>query len=244
MIFTIGVYKGGTGKTTTAAAFAYYLAQKTQKKTLVIDLNSQGSLSMIMAAHGRNGSIADAIHGAKVTPETVKGANKLFLLPASVKLKKIREPEAIADAIREAARGFHNVVIDTPPENEEFLTGALLSSGRALVPLHADIYGVQGFLQMVALVKQIQERRPALEFAGVLLNEYNARARIARTTREAIMQAAEVEGVPYLGEVRKGVAIEEAAALRVSVFDHAPTSKPAEDFAEIFNKIIFNGGIM
>lgn len=243
MIYTIGIYKGGTGKTTTAAALAYYLAQETRLKTLVIDLNAQGSLSLIMAAHGRNGSIADAIHGAKVTPETVKAANKLFLLPASVKLKKIREPEEVAEAIREAARGFYNVVIDTPPENEELLTGALLASDRALIPLHADIYGVQGLLQMVALVKKIRERRPSLQFAGAFLNEYNGRARIARTTREAIMQAAEVEGVPFLGEVRKGVAVEEAAALRVSLFDHAPTSKPAEDFATVFENM-FSSGIV
>ena len=236
MIFTIGIYKGGTGKTTTAAALAYYLAQ--QKKTLVIDLNAQGSLSMIMAAHGRNGSIADLINGARVTPERVKTAEKLYLLPASVRLKKIRDAEAIAETIREAAKGFFHVVIDTPPENEEQLTGALLASDRVIIPLHADIYGVQGLLQMVSLVKQIREKRERLKFAGALINEYNARARIARTTREAIMQAAEVEGVPYLGEVRKGVAIEEAAALRVSVFDHAPASNPAQDFGAAFETLL------
>lgn len=239
MIYTVGIYKGGTGKTTTAAALAYYLdAIDPKKKTLVIDLNAQGSLSLIMAAHGRNGSIAEAIQGAKVTPEHVKTGNKLALLPASLKLKRIREPEAVADAIREAARGYHNTIIDTPPENEELLTGALLASDRALIPLHADIYGVQGLLQMVALVKKIQEQRRGLKFAGAFLNEYNNRTRISRTTREAIMKAAELEGVPFLGEVRKGVAVEEAAALRLSLFEYAKNSNTAHDFAAVFDNML------
>lgn len=238
MVYTIGIYKGGTGKTTTAAAMAYYLAEQTNRKTLVIDLNAQGSLSLIMAATGRNGTIADAIQGARVKPEAVKNAHKLYLLPASVDLKQIRNPETVAEAIREAAAGFTTVVVDTPPENEDLLTGALLASDRALIPLHADIYGVQGLLQMVALVKKLAPRRRGLTFAGAFLNEYNSRARIARTIREAIMQAAEGEGVPYLGEVRKGVAIEEAAALRRSIFDYAPGSNPAADFAEVFRRIL------
>lgn len=235
MIYTIGVYKGGTGKTTTAAALSHYLAKETLK-TLVIDLNAQGSLSLIMRATGRNGTIADAIRGRSCKPEKLTG--KLYILPAGPELEEIRDEVAITEAIKEAAESFYNVVIDSPPENKTFLNAALLASDYVIMPLNADIYGAQGFLQMVATVKKARGKNLRLKFGGVFLNEYNQRATIARTMRETIQQAAAGEGVPYLGEVRRGVAIEEAAALRESIFDHAPRSNPAKDLQAVFEKVL------
>ena len=50
-IFSISSQKGGTAKTTTAAAMAAGAAMRGQK-ALVIDLDPQGSLTYIMGADG------------------------------------------------------------------------------------------------------------------------------------------------------------------------------------------------
>lgn len=235
MIYTVGTYKGGPGKTTTAAALADYIAGQSKKKTLVIDLNSQGNLSLAMAARGgRSGTIVDALQGKRYTPQKVK--DHLYILPAAPELERVSDPALIEQTIRAAAVDFYNVVIDTPPEDKAKITGALAASGSVVIPVIADPYGVQGFLQIVATIKQIQRQRPKLSIAGVFLNMYNGRVTVDRICRDAIIKAADGEGVPYLGEVPRGVAVVEAALLQLPLFDHKPNSKPAEGFKAVFDK--------
>jgi hypothetical protein len=47
-IVTIGLFKGGVGKTHLAANFAAYVSERQQKPVLIVDLDYQGSLSTMM----------------------------------------------------------------------------------------------------------------------------------------------------------------------------------------------------
>lgn len=49
MIITVGNYKGGVGKTTTAQLFAYLLSEQYNKKVLVIDTDPQANLTETLA---------------------------------------------------------------------------------------------------------------------------------------------------------------------------------------------------
>lgn len=49
MIITVGNYKGGVGKTTTAQLFAYLLSEQYDKKVLVIDTDPQANLTETLA---------------------------------------------------------------------------------------------------------------------------------------------------------------------------------------------------
>ena len=55
----------------------------------------------------------------------------------------------------------------------------------------------------------------------------------AKKAVEYFNKAAEM-GIPYLGTVRQGIAIKEAAALQRSLYQHAPRSKPAADYMDIY----------
>ena len=67
-IISVSIQKGGTGKTTTAAALAQAAAYK-GKKALAIDLDPQGNLSLALAA--------------EMLPETGNSYNLLMGLPAA-----------------------------------------------------------------------------------------------------------------------------------------------------------------
>ena len=54
-IVTIGLFKGGVGKTHLAANFAAYVSEKQQKPVLLIDLDYQGSLSSLLLAAAQIG---------------------------------------------------------------------------------------------------------------------------------------------------------------------------------------------
>ena len=55
--------------------------------------------------------------------------------------------------------------------------------------------------------------------------------------RTRIDQTAAAAGVPYLGSIRTGAAVEEAAALRIPLFEYAPKSNPARDYLAIFEQL-------
>lgn len=45
-------------------------------------------------------------------------------------------------------------------------------------------------------------------------------------------------GIPYLADIREGIAIKEAISLQRSIFEYAPRAKPTADYAELFKKIM------
>ena len=59
--------------------------------------------------------------------------------------------------------------------------------------------------------------------------------------QQTIMQAAAEMDIPYLGEIREGVAIREAQTLQQSLFEYAPKSKPAADYMNLYHTI--TGGV-
>ena len=64
------------------------------------------------------------------------------------------------------------------------------------------------------------------------------RSTIARQMQENIIAAARDMGIPYLGAIREAVAIREAQALQVSLYEYAPKSKPALDYMALYQKIM------
>ena len=64
MIITIAAQKGGTGKTSTAAAIAQAFTYK-KKDSLLIDFDGQGSASLIYGADTSGGGSYDLITGAE-----------------------------------------------------------------------------------------------------------------------------------------------------------------------------------
>ena len=130
------------------------------------------------------------------------------------------------------------IIIDTPPTAGELQYNALQAATALIIPLQAEIYSLQGLYQIAETAEQIKKTNPALTAAGVILTRHNDRSTIARQMQENIKAAAQQMAIPYLGTIREGVAIREAQALQVSLYEYAPKSKPALDYMDIFRKIM------
>lgn len=239
-VFTIAIQKGGTAKTTTAAAIAQAAVYR-GRKTLAIDLDPQGNLSFTLAADtGRPGSY-DLLQGTPAAElvQTVKPG--LDVIPASWNLSTITSGKGSARRLQRAIeplKGKYDVVvIDTPPTAGELQYNALQAATGLIIPLQADIYNLQSLYQITDAARQIQGSNPDLSITGFILTQYDRRSLIARQMKDTIIDRAAAMGVPYLGAIRAAVAVKEAAALQVSLFEYAPKSKPAADYLEIFDKI-------
>lgn len=239
-ILTTAVIKGGTGKTTTAAALAQAGAAA-GKKVLAIDLDPQANLSFFIGADQNRPGSYELLHGtdpAQLIQDTPQG---IAAIAASPDLATERTTPASAKRLQTALepvkRDFDFIVIDTPPQMGELTFNALQAANGLIIPLETDNSSLQGLYQIADIAHQMQHSNPALSITGIILTRYDARPKLNRYLRDVIAERAQEIGAPFLMGIRPGIAIREAQAMQQSLFDYAPRSNPAQDYKKLFEMI-------
>ena len=180
-VISIVNFKGGSGKTTTAAHLAQHLAL-TGHRVLAIDLDPQASLS---ALHGiqpeldKNPSLYDAIRydeAKKPIVELIRPTNfpGLNIVGANLELQEYEyetplaasrsdTPDGrmfftrIADALTQVDDRYDVVVIDCPPQLGYLTLTALTASTSVLITIHPqmlDVMSISQFLLMLGGILQ------------------------------------------------------------------------------------------
>lgn len=239
-IITTAIIKGGTGKTTTAAALAQAAAAD-RKKVLVIDLDPQANLSFFIGADPNGPGSYELLTGAdpgELIQHTEQGIDAI---PASADLATLKTSTGSAkrlSAALEPIKGSYDFIfIDTPPQIGELTYNAMQASTGLLIPLESDNSSLQGLYQIADIAARLQQSNPALQILGTILTRYDSRPKLNRYLQEVIAEKGKEAGAPYLGAIRAGVAIREAQAMQLSLFNYAPRSKPAEDYRALYKAI-------
>lgn len=239
-IIAIAATKGGTGKTTTAAALAQAAAAD-GKTVLAIDLDPQCNLSFALGADSSR-------HGAYnlLQYEPPKGLiqhteQNIDVIAGSPDLSQITTSTGSAKRLREALKpikGIYDFIfIDCPPMMGELQFNALAACTGLLIPLETDGNSLQALYNITDIAGQFTKINPQFSIIGTILTRYDPRPKVNRYLQEVIAAKGEEVGAVYLGAIRSGVAVREAAAMQQSLFTYAPTSKPAEDYKTIYKKI-------
>ena len=105
--------------------------------------------------------------------------------------------------------------------------------------MQANSFSIMGLYQMRETISQVQRYcNPALTVAGIVLTKYKPRQTLANDLRESIVQQAQEMGTKVFDTyIREGVAVEQAQAMQQSLFDYAPNSNPAKDYAALFEEM-------
>ena len=175
-VISIVNFKGGSGKTTTAAHLAQHLAL-TGHRVLAIDLDPQASLS---ALHGiqpeldKNPSLYDAIRydeAKKPIVEVIRPTNfpGLNVVGANLELQEYEyetplaatrrdRPDGrmfftrIADALTQVDDRYDVVVIDCPPQLGYLTLTALTASTSVLITIHPQMLDVMSMSQFLLML--------------------------------------------------------------------------------------------
>lgn len=183
-VISVVNFKGGSGKTTTAAHLGQHLAL-TGHRTLIVDLDPQASLS---ALHGfqpeldRNPSLYDAIRyddGRRHVKEVISQTNfpDLDIIPANLELQEYEYDTPLSmqssnegkrfflrlgKALEEVDDRYDVVIIDCPPQLGFLTLTALTASTSVLITVHPqmlDLMSMSQFLLMLGnFVKSIREK--------------------------------------------------------------------------------------
>lgn len=175
-VISVVNFKGGSGKTTTAAHLAQHLAL-TGHRVLAIDLDPQASLS---ALHGiqpeldRNPSLYEALrYDAEKKPisEVIRATNfpGLDIVPANLELQEYEYDTPLAAVSREGTEGrlfftritnalkevdekYDIIVIDCPPQLGYLTLTALTASTSVLITIHPQMLDVMSMSQFLLML--------------------------------------------------------------------------------------------
>ena len=239
-IITTAVIKGGTGKTTTAAAIAQ-AAVAAGKKVLAIDLDPQANLSFTIGADQNKPGAYQLINGAPAADLMQSTEQGITAIAASPDLATVKTTPGSAKRLQRALEPVKNdfdlIIIDTPPTMGELTFNALQAATGLIIPLTADTYSLQGLYQITDIAHQMQRSNPALSIIGVVITQYDSRPNFKKYIQSVIAEKGAEAGAPFLIAIRAGIAIAEAAAMQQSIFDYAPNSNPAQDYKKLYEMI-------
>lgn len=240
-IVTVAVIKGGTGKTTTAAALAQAGASA-GKRVLAVDMDPQANLTHFLGADQNKPGCYDLLHGtapAESIQHTEQGVDCIAGAP-DLATEKPEQSSArrLAEALQPLKRKYDLIMIDTPPQMGELTFNALFAATNLVIPLETDQSSLQGLYQIVDIAHQIQRNNPSLKVSGIVLTRYDARPNLNRYLRDVIAEKGEEIGAPFLIGIRPGIAIREAQAMQESLYEYAPNSNPAQDYKTLYQMIM------
>ena len=244
MIFTVINQKGGTGKTTTAAAMlAYYNAQGV--KALGIDLDPQCNLSLALGTKRNGANALGLLTGQTPAAQTIQRANYTDCISGAPELsaademfsKDIGKAYKLREALEPIKGEYKHIVIDSPPALGVLSVNALTAADYIIIPCQADIFSIQGLSQLSDTIEQIRKyTNPALKVAGILLTRHNQRANLSRDLREVLKSEAEKLGtVLFTTAIRESITVKQAQALQKSIFEIDPEATTTAAAADYFS---------
>lgn len=133
-------------------------------------------------------------------------------------------------------------MIDTPPALGILTVNALTASHDLIIPSQADVYSLQGIVQLYETINAIRKYcNPSLAIAGILLVRFNARIILNREILAVMEQTTQqLQTKVFATRIRECIAVKEAQAKQTDLFSYAPDSTAAADY-ELFIREYFGG---
>jgi chromosome partitioning protein len=245
--------KGGVGKTTTTVNLAAALAQEGHR-TLVLDLDPQAHATLHLGLlPGRSGpSLYEVLTQGlplaqcrrQVAPNLFCCGSHIDLAAAEVELIGTVGREVILrDQLDADTETFEYVLMDCPPSLGILTLNALCAAREVFIPLQAHFLALHGLSKLLETIHLVSKRvNRDLKVGGVVLCLYDAGTRLGGEVIEDLdayfdgrrhAAAPWAEARVFKTRVRRNIRLAECPSFGQSIFQYAPTSRGAEDYASL-----------
>ncbi|MCU0642338.1 MAG: MinD/ParA family protein [archaeon] len=166
---TIGIIsiKGGVGKTTVSAALAADLANRHNKKVLLIDANlSAPNLGLHMDIVSPEKTIHHVLSGKSKIEHAIHSRYGVDVIPGSYVYEKNVNPLKLKARIKEIKDNYDFIVIDSSPSMNDEILSTILASDNLFVVSTPDYPTLSCSLRAAKIAKQ--RGKP---ITGIILNK-------------------------------------------------------------------------
>ncbi len=250
--------KGGVGKTTTSINLAASLG-KLGKKTLLIDLDSQGNASTGLGVN--KGAIKFSIYEVMTNRCETKDAiiktkfTKLSILPATINLAgldtelmqmeyndpEFKKNQQLKNALSTVADDFDYIILDCPPSLGIHTINALVASNSVLIPVQCEFFALEGVAQLLNTIIMTQTKlNSELTIEGVLLTLLDSRTNLGLEVVEQVRK--------FFGEkvfntiIPRLIRLVEAPSHGKPICEYDPTCRATEAYLNLAKEVIDRDG--
>jgi chromosome partitioning protein len=236
-------HKGGTGKTTTSVTLASGLAAR-GLRVLLVDTDSQGNVGVSLGVKPEKNLYHVLVMGLRPTDAAVQVRPNLDVIVANETLAaaelylagRQNRDRILRERLAPAFDAYDAVVVDCSPSLSLMNQNALVVADGIVVPVACDFLSLVGVRQVIKTVKNVNSLlRHPVQITGVLPTFYDARARICRDAVDALK---EHFGDRVLSPIRSATRLKEAPAQGKTIFEFAPESNAAEDYARVVDWLV------
>jgi len=213
---------------------------------LLVDLDPQGQVASALGREHESGVFSWLVAGftlADVVRST--GRDNLSFVPGNkrtsvaqvmlnfegktLKVMKKRLPEI-------DGAGFQAVIFDTAPQVGGLQEAALLASSQVIIPTATDYLSSEGVLKTLGTLAILREEHGWKgDVLGLLPTFFDSVTREATATLESLHRAFGDKLV--LSPIHRATILRECASEGMTIWEKAPKSRAAEEYAELIWKV-------
>jgi chromosome partitioning protein len=229
VIWTIANQKGGVGKTTTTVTLGSGLARE-GRKVLVVDLDSQGHVSRMLAQPKQPGVRRWYYDEEPLEQAIVQARENLWILPGDKSTDKVMArirdesygEEQFANQLKEhaAALGFDVVIVDLAPSLNNLQVAALIAANYVLIPTRLRFTDMDGVQEVLKTLQQIGRHGHQVSGYFLLPTLFD---RGANETIERLKELVASQGARVWPPIVQDVRVGEAPGRGLTIWEYAPT---------------------
>jgi chromosome partitioning protein len=250
--------KGGVGKTTTTVNLGAALALA-GKRVVLVDLDPQANLTLYLGlelergAPSSYGVLTGEVSFEKAlrptsTPNLRVLPTDIHLSGAELELATVEGREGLLRSAIERWREEHArkrpgeepadyVLFDCPPSLGLLSLNALSAADEVFLVVQTQFLALQGMSKLVEVIELVKKRlHPGLQLAGIVPCMYDSRMRLAREVLAELRRyfPAQVFRTP----ISTNVKLAESPSFGKTIFEYAPDSLGARDFASLSHEVL------
>jgi ATPases involved in chromosome partitioning len=244
--------KGGVGKSTVTCNLAAIAASK-GKQVLVVDLDPQANTTSYLGHDGKDNVVGIAEFMESTISRNYREFTSedyirptpfenLHLISASyslvdleAKLEAKHKIYKLRDFLGKLHMPFDEIYIDTPPALNFFTLSALIAADRCILPYDCDVFARDAMVDLMEELEEIiEDHNPDLEIEGVVVNQFQARAKLPQQAVEELKKAKFKLLKPFIST---SVKVKESHAQKTPLAFLDARHKVTQEFTDLYKSI-------
>lgn len=243
----VALTKGGVGKTTTAVNLAAGLAAAGHT-VLLIDVDTQGQAAKMLGCNPSIGLAELAAGQAAPDQAVIPARERLWLLGGGKSLaglkmlitrKEFGAERTLGETLAALDGRYDFVILDSAPGWDALTVNVLFYAGEVLAPVSLEVMTLQGLSDFAQSLAAIQRYHAGLKLRYIVPTFFDRRV---KKSDEILAQLQTYYPAQLCSPIRYNVRLSEAPGYGQTIYEYAPTSTGAEDYARLTERIRSDDG--